>query len=479
MSMTTSQTQSTKITRKPLDDGTTKVTTTTTTRSLEREDVPKGEWFDGDYEQTLTTETKVDVEIEGDPTDPPANRPPVLTITASPISGQAPLPVAFTSSATDADGDPVAVSWSGTGIPAESGASFTKTFDTAGTYVVTATATDGKGGSDTESVTITVASAPPPQTSTTPKIVGPNLFRADGTRVIAKGVEQYFTTPGSPVAPMIETLTEMVRLKPSSIRILPHPPSTPQAHIVDSVKYLTDRNILVDLAFGDGVAADLPSYATYRPLLAQYEKNIVLHHGENYSETDQQWVDAAIAWSNTVRGQGWKAPIIHMSRNGGRNWACVRNNAARVAAADPLGNTGFGVQLYWSGNSYTDIDTTNQIYQQQSGCSLRQAVDQIDAFPYYVQVGLCGDQPDYNGKVKVPWRGLIDYIEASHPEVPWLWWGWNSSGPGTMTMQWIYAGPLSIDNQLPPHQQGVWNVNPSGSDDAQYVAEKVVHARKS
>lgn len=477
--MTTSTRTSEKITRTPQPDGSTKVTKTTTTSTLDRDSAPEGEWTEGDYEQTLTTVTKVDVEYEGG-TPPGENHNPVLTVTISPTSGQSPLPVAFAASALDPDGDTnFTYAWTFGDGTTSSAASLSKTLTTVGDFTWGVTVSDGKGGTDSETGIIAVSAPPPPQTKPTPYIKDSNLYRADGTRVIVKGFEQYFTAPENPVGAMGKTLPEMIRAKPSALRILPNPPATPQADIVAGVKFLTDNNVLVDLAFHDGTLTDLPYYAQYKPILAAYEKNIVLHHGESYAATDQAWGDACISFTNAIRSQGWKAPILHYAREGGRNWACIRNQAARVFAADPLGNTGFGVQLYWSGNTYTDIDTTNQIYQQHSGCSLRQAVDQIDAFPYYVQVGLCGDQPDYNGQVKVPWKGLIDYIEGSHPEVPWLWWGWNSSGPGNMTMNYIWAGPLSNDTTPPNRTVGTWNFNASGSDDAKFVAETVLKARKS
>jgi PKD repeat protein len=98
-----------------------------------------------------------------------ANTPPVLSAaTATPTTGNAPLPVQFSASATDADGDDLSYSWDfgdggSTQDAATKDAAFT--YPAAGTYTAKVTVSDGEA-TDTESVVVTVSPAPVNQAPT-------------------------------------------------------------------------------------------------------------------------------------------------------------------------------------------------------------------------------------------------------------------------------------------------------------------------
>ncbi|WP_298543892.1 glycoside hydrolase family 48 protein [uncultured Aquimarina sp.] len=85
------------------------------------------------------------------------NTDPVADISATPISGEAPLVVTFDAVAsTDADGDALSYSWDfGDGNTA-SGVMVEHTFTSIGTYSATLTVDDGNGGVDQAVITITV-----------------------------------------------------------------------------------------------------------------------------------------------------------------------------------------------------------------------------------------------------------------------------------------------------------------------------------
>ena len=86
------------------------------------------------------------------------NQPPVVTITASKTSGAAPLPVDFTSTVTDPDGDtPVTYAWTfGDGGTATTAAP-SHTFTTPGKYVVSVTVTDARGATSTKTTQVSVS----------------------------------------------------------------------------------------------------------------------------------------------------------------------------------------------------------------------------------------------------------------------------------------------------------------------------------
>jgi hypothetical protein len=91
----------------------------------------------------------------------PGNQKPTLALAASSTSVPVGATVTFTASAVDPDGDTLAYGWqhfgsSTTKIVSPNSPVITRTFSTAGTYVVTCTASDMKGGSTTRNVVVTV-----------------------------------------------------------------------------------------------------------------------------------------------------------------------------------------------------------------------------------------------------------------------------------------------------------------------------------
>ena len=89
------------------------------------------------------------------------NLPPNALMTATPVSGTAPLSVAFDGSQSkDADGSIVSYDWSfGNGATA-TGVTASYTYTAAGTYTATLKVTDNKGAVSIASATITVAAPP-------------------------------------------------------------------------------------------------------------------------------------------------------------------------------------------------------------------------------------------------------------------------------------------------------------------------------
>lgn len=89
------------------------------------------------------------------------NQAPVANINASALSGNAPLTVDFSGSAsTDADGDSLTYLWRVGSESASTSASFSHTFSAAGTYDVSLVVNDGELDSQTKSVSITVNDLP-------------------------------------------------------------------------------------------------------------------------------------------------------------------------------------------------------------------------------------------------------------------------------------------------------------------------------
>jgi PKD repeat protein len=89
----------------------------------------------------------------------PENQPPEANISAAPMSGQAPLMVAFDGTGSnDPDGSIASYDWQFGGGATGSSPTANVTYTTAGTYAVVLEVTDNDGATDTATVTITVTS---------------------------------------------------------------------------------------------------------------------------------------------------------------------------------------------------------------------------------------------------------------------------------------------------------------------------------
>ncbi|WP_271783539.1 glycoside hydrolase family 48 protein [Aquimarina algiphila] len=87
----------------------------------------------------------------------PVNNNPVASLSATPVSGEAPLVVTFDASgSTDADGDALTYSWDFGDTNSATGVTTENTYTAIGDYVVTLTVNDGNGGEDQAKITIKV-----------------------------------------------------------------------------------------------------------------------------------------------------------------------------------------------------------------------------------------------------------------------------------------------------------------------------------
>jgi len=116
----------------------------------------------------------------GTPPPPPANQPPQVTISATPISGQAPLSVNFTSSASDPDGYITSYSWTFGDGQTSSLVNPANLYSSPGTYTPRLTVTDNAGATASVTLVITVT-APPPPGSGTLKVLDWNGQFGNGT----------------------------------------------------------------------------------------------------------------------------------------------------------------------------------------------------------------------------------------------------------------------------------------------------------
>jgi len=91
------------------------------------------------------------------------NTPPIAVISASPVCGQASVPVGFSSAgSTDPDGSITTYTWSFGDGSSAAGAQVTHAFAAAGTFRVTLTVTDNRGAQGTATIDVTTIAGPLP-----------------------------------------------------------------------------------------------------------------------------------------------------------------------------------------------------------------------------------------------------------------------------------------------------------------------------
>jgi PKD repeat protein len=108
---------------------------------------------------------------------PAVNQPPVVTISASKVSGTFPLTVNFVCNVADTDGQIVAYDWNFGDGGVASSAAVSHIYQTTGTYTAQLMVTDNMGATAVAAVTINVTAPPPPQ----PTISDIVLYAADST----------------------------------------------------------------------------------------------------------------------------------------------------------------------------------------------------------------------------------------------------------------------------------------------------------
>ena len=112
---------------------------------------------DGDDHDPVTASAIVIVTNPG----PSPNRPPAASA-GGPYAGTVGQAVTFAGSASDPDGDPLAVTWDFGDGSIGNGLAPTHTYASSGTFTATIAADDGRGGRATASASVTVVEPPPP-----------------------------------------------------------------------------------------------------------------------------------------------------------------------------------------------------------------------------------------------------------------------------------------------------------------------------
>ena len=110
--------------------------------------------------------------------EPPTNQPPVVSASATPVSGTAPLTVNFACNATDPDGVISTYAWDFGDSGTSTQAAPSHVYQVAGTFIARVTVTDNGGATSSSSVTITATGSTTIPPTTSPNVV---LYASEAT----------------------------------------------------------------------------------------------------------------------------------------------------------------------------------------------------------------------------------------------------------------------------------------------------------
>jgi hypothetical protein len=279
-----------------------------------------------------------------------------------------------------------------------------------------------------------VSSAPVP--GPTMRTEGRRLLDACGNVFVTRGVEQIFGNQLPEGNDWLGLLQEIAASGVNAVRILAGT-NTLTVDDVDSLLQAVAEHQMVAYVtpYGNEAGAWLGRPEVQR-MLAKHERYILIDaFGEPTFDDRDRFVAEATASLKRVREWGYRVPLTVTANQFGRDLPSILELGQQIAAADPLGNTVFGWQAYWSSTGY---------YQGHYGMSLEEGVRAAANAPFPVQLGL--DRiTDFPSDVTADFQTLMAATEANG--IGWLWWDWYN--------------PYGNENNL-THDGSVDNLTPTG-----------------
>jgi hypothetical protein len=155
------------------------------------------------------------------------------------------------------------------------------------------------------------------------------------------------------------------------------------------------------------------AHADVKAMLEKHKAYILIDaFGEPTFDDRARFLSEASSSLKRVRDLGYTVPLTVTANQFGRDLPSLFDLGPQILAADPLHNTVFGWQAYWSSNGY---------YQNTYGYSLEEGVAAAAAAPFPVQLGL--DRiTDFPSDVTADFSTLMNATEANG--IGWLWWDW-------------------------------------------------------
>lgn len=263
-------------------------------------------------------------------------------------------------------------------------------------------------------VTRTPTPTPTPglgQRSDTLRVSGRTLLDTCGQPFVARGIEN-FLWKGTDFGPSLEGMVdEIAKTGANAVRLLPALDSFGSGAIgaVDRlISTATSHGMVVYLSVG----VDKRSWFAepgVKQMLEKHKKWLIVDIYQEATYDDRpRWKRETLQAIREFRQWGYTIPVTMMANQGGRDLSVLLSDGDELVAADRLKNSILGWQAYWGGKGF---------YMDHYGMSLQEALDQIAALDYPIQLGLLLWA---DGNDALDYKALMTMAEEHR--VGWLWW---------------------------------------------------------
>jgi mannan endo-1,4-beta-mannosidase len=260
----------------------------------------------------------------------------------------------------------------------------------------------------------------PPQTPATAPVAaatmrtsGRRLLDSCGNVIVVRGVEQIFGNQLPEGNDWLGLLSQIATTGVNAVRILAGTDTLTVSDVDALLNAVAQHDMVAYIApYGSEGGAWL-ARPEVRAMLAKHERYILIDaFGEPTFDDRERFVSEATSSLKNLRNLGYRVPLTVTANQFGRDLPSLLELGPEILAADPLHNTVFGWQAYWSSNGY---------YQDTYGLSLEQAVSAAAAAPFPIQLGL-DHVTDFPSDVTADFGALMSATQASG--MSWLWWDW-------------------------------------------------------
>jgi mannan endo-1,4-beta-mannosidase len=252
-----------------------------------------------------------------------------------------------------------------------------------------------------------------PVAAATMRTSGRRLLDSCGNVIVVRGVEQIFGNQLPEGNDWLGLLDQIASTGVNAVRILAGTDTLTVSDVNALLNAVAQHDMVAYIApYGSEGGAWL-ARPEVRAMLAKHERYILIDaFGEPTFDDRERFVSEATSSLKNLRELGYRVPLTVTANQFGRDLPSLLELGPEILAADPLHNTVFGWQAYWSSNGY---------YQDTYGLSLEQAVSAAAAAPFPIQLGL-DHVTDFPSDVTADFGTLMSATQANG--MSWLWWDW-------------------------------------------------------
>ena len=257
------------------------------------------------------------------------------------------------------------------------------------------------------------ANEPAAAPSDTMRTSGRRLLDACGNVFVTRGVEQIFGNQLPEGNDWLGLLNQIAASGVNAVRILVGSDTLRTSDVDALLNAVAAHNLVAYIAPYGSEGQGWLAHADVKAMLDKHKAYILIDaFGEPTFDDRGRFLSEASASLKQLRSLGYTVPLTVTANQFGRDLPSLFDLGPQILAADPLHNTVFGWQAYWSSNGY---------YQNTYGYSLEEGVAAAAAAPFPVQLGL--DRiTDFPSDVTADFGTLMNATEANG--IGWLWWDW-------------------------------------------------------